>query len=155
MNKDRISVEQAKVALQKLTGQEITRVWFSYGSFLFLELGEPHLECSPVTKKSHIKGDWTLGQAPYWRLLRGGTVYVDSLDAELEALKQAAWSLEGTRIISVDLADTLTTLDVLLSSGTTIQFYKEKHDFFRLSYNHKAYLVFDGDGAPSISHNEL
>jgi len=155
MNKDRISVEQVKEVLQKLAGQEITRVWFSSGTYIFLEIGELHLECNPVSKKTHTKGDWTLGQVPYWRLLRGENVYFDSLDAELEELKKAAWSLENKKIVSVDVADTMTSVDVLLSSGTTIRFYRGKHDFFRLTYNHKSYLVVGEDGTPSFSHTEL
>ena len=159
MVKNILSVEQVKSNVQKIVGKKITRVWFGYSTFIFLELGELHLEYRVKRKGegsgASLVGDWTLGQAPYWRVLDKGEVICDSLYAEYDDLLRIAYGFEKKKIVSAVLADSLETLDVLLSSGVTVQFYRGKNDFFCLSYNHKTFLVVGGNYKPYYLHNEL
>lgn len=163
MQKQTVSIEQARKDLQEIVGLPVARAWKGYGTTIFLELGRLYRR-DIVGKEGQMResvfGDYSLCIETDWKILKDNKVIMDATDFYAEGtnrkpIKEALEQFVGTHITDTQLSSDASTLTVVFDSGITLQVEKSEDGTFYLISTFRTPLSFDADGSIYYDYSEL
>jgi hypothetical protein len=145
MQKEKLTLEQAKRQLQRVVKMPITRAWKGYGTFVFLEMGnlQPEYYNSQKGIRTFLIGDWSLELEGEWKIKQKDNTIIDTKNAGLRDIKRATKRLVGLHIEKFNFNTEQNSISIVLNHDIHIQVKQASYGFLSLAYNHRKWLIFD------------